>query len=1697
MRLWSSYRFLLGLLAVSNLLAGQLSSIYPELWVHDRLLISPRVDSSSGAYAGLDATTGSLALGSLSIPFPLELSKERGDILYSPLPSYSHRGTRSEWGRGWDAPLRIYRYSDAGEVNCQADLFASPWGKLKQSSRSGVFFPAGFEVDVEVTKQSSGFTAVHPDGHRLEFSKNFGDYAWYLTQVTNCQGHKTELFYKLNEYGRPILKTVQYGGKRQRQYEIEFVYEALSVPVKLYESCGLNASITERVSEVILRHWDGFQFVLAKTLSLKHRDGYLEEIIHRFPNGSELPPIRYHYDGIEKYLAHSYKTSPTNFTDFLGGLRNRNFFSTSVSYVDLNQDGLLDIERGDDLRSFIMQPGGQFQPRAEAAPFIPQGACQWKPEWGRRLISRLAGPESELSYVFLRNDTDGRGTNTHLIACSLQGEPRYEKKIFDIFRSGFSFSDTTHFVDINRDFKPDLVRVEKNGLTVFLNESTSSEIRFSEKISKPLQSLHHPHIKSFYLLDINSDNFVDLVAQVKYGILVWYGRGDLSFESSPTYITFTALRIPAVDISDGDLSFIDINKDGLVDCLLTLDSTPFVFINEGERFYRKPFPGFKNLPLLSGYPRLLNVNGTLEEQLSLWAPSTGMIYFDLNNASTGLLTHIDNGQGIEFDFEYQWTKPKPGIPNPLIVPKSLQVATVGLGVKKTEFRFEDPQVNLATGQFLGFGHVETAGADISMEISYFLGREHAPKSIEIRKHDKRVPDLVEVESHKWGQAELEGIPFPRLIQKVLSYFSSSGTTRSVLEEILDYHRLCPSHLSKETTSGILETLVSYFDPRSCLKTNETLIGPDFSYTSLITYNQAGLPTNLELATGHERLPKMALGYDEELNLKNVTQPGKGAIFLHYDPVFEILNLLQFPDGTYREMVGYSAGADAVSGLSSKSSGTEPLNQTFVYDEFYRLKETANNLGQQSQYSYRLPNQTFPGVLSEALTKTAILSDAAGEILTKGKQAQHNWHFEPLHRKNLAQGKEYQIDISSLDRNPLELTFQELESAQTVISATETSELFGILAKESAVNSNHRNYIQNQFEVDAAGFKTISKENKQYVTQSILDLSTFQQVSFTDELNETYAFERDVLGRLSKITLPDGNTQMVGFDGFGRVANISRSNIGDVIYTYDNTHDRLAKKTILGTIETYDYDDAGRMALLVRDSDSFRFGYEGSAITSVQHADFTKKFSYAPDDKPRLKQLTTKSGLSIELDHEYDGFRNLIQQNVSNRYTKHFVNDDYRQLGLVRIGNQTFSLKRDRHGKLFEVGLPNNQTFNVYYDPLTHGRIGHSSNQGSYSWNLNDRGLIEHTHFSASADTCDPTMLNFVYAPDKTLQTNLVSIPTEAPLLSRRVNSLYDENRHRIGKYKDDQLEYIRFEGIVATAEHIYEKFSIEGIDLGILIDGQFQLCLFDQVGSLLAIGDWISIPLPFGERKEYATIFEYFDYAGHGRDPHTGYITMGERDYDPSTHQFTSPDRFFLENPEECVRSPQECDLFSYAKNNPLIYTDSDGKTAVIKGGIYAGFLAYNAYQFYKEQSRENAISLGLSIAGPLVATRAGSIIKGIIQVKDSASSAVNGKRLAEQLRMESSGRSSPIPAEPKNVYSARELIRRAEESGPYHNFPGSFDDIILKNPPQKISDSYWKYTEPGMINGRAGTFELGVKPAPNGNLITKHRFFKPDKGGI
>jgi RHS repeat-associated protein len=88
------------------------------------------------------------------------------------------------------------------------------------------------------------------------------------------------------------------------------------------------------------------------------------------------------------------------------------------------------------------------------------------------------------------------------------------------------------------------------------------------------------------------------------------------------------------------------------------------------------------------------------------------------------------------------------------------------------------------------------------------------------------------------------------------------------------------------------------------------------------------------------------------------------------------------------------------------------------------------------------------------------------------------------------------------------------------------------------------------------------------------------------------------------------------------------------------------------------------------------------------------------------------------------------------------------------------------------------------------------------------------------------------------------------------------------------------------------------------------------------------LKIPYGERASRASEdHQTMDFTLKGFDSEIGAVRMGRRYYDSEAKRFLTPDGYFLENYDKILESPVEGNLYSYAGNNPISYTDPTGKS--------------------------------------------------------------------------------------------------------------------------------------------------------------------------
>ncbi len=157
-------------------------------------------------------------------------------------------------------------------------------------------------------------------------------------------------------------------------------------------------------------------------------------------------------------------------------------------------------------------------------------------------------------------------------------------------------------------------------------------------------------------------------------------------------------------------------------------------------------------------------------------------------------------------------------------------------------------------------------------------------------------------------------------------------------------------------------------------------------------------------------------------------------------------------------------------------------------------------------------------------------------------------------------------------------------------------------------------------------------------------------------------------------------------------------------------------------------------------------------------------------------------------------------------------------------------------------------------------------------------------------------------------------------------------------------------------------------------------------------------------------------------------------------------------------------------------------------------------YEAYKDPTPVNIAAAFLGVLGPL-GDVAGKVLKTADRIGDAADTVSD--LVKADVPNGAGGTLDEFAGsvtEPNRIYSSRELQRRAENPrangspNPNHNFPESFNDEIFKGTRTVVSDDYVLYTKRGVLNGKEGTYEIGVRPSASGrNEVITHRFFRPD----
>jgi len=239
-------------------------------------------------------------------------------------------------------------------------------------------------------------------------------------------------------------------------------------------------------------------------------------------------------------------------------------------------------------------------------------------------------------------------------------------------------------------------------------------------------------------------------------------------------------------------------------------------------------------------------------------------------------------------------------------------------------------------------------------------------------------------------------------------------------------------------------------------------------------------------------------------------------------------------------------------------------------------------------------------------------------------------------------------------------------------------------------------------------------------------------------------------------------------------------------------------------------------------------------------------------------------------------------------------------------------------------------------------------------------------------------------------------------------------------------------------------------------------------------------------------------FPGQYLDDETGLHYNYFRDYDPVTSRYVESDPIGLAG---------GLNSYLYVDGNPLAVSDPlglQGRTSLLAEGVRIGLSPTAPSQPGSAVSVPYTIRQIQRIDPTYTYTSTGGNSFNRVDIA-AVTGAYARYREAEQFQCLAPGPAlsrvgSGLPpggtsGGPNRIYSARELVRSANEPGPMHNFPASYNALIFSGNRTAFGGNYVQYTQRGSINGYSGTFEIGVRVSQSGRTeVITHRLFRPDR---
>jgi hypothetical protein len=467
-----------------------------------------------------------------------------------------------------------------------------------------------------------------------------------------------------------------WGGRgSQRQYRLEFGYETIAVPIDDYRA-GTRLSLDRRIRDLTVKVRSGggtfeirWSYRLDYTPSPAGAAFYLTGITRTFGSGDVEPIQRFDYDFGDATIATAVLTDVPALDPVLASQGVDALQPDKAGALDMEDDGQVDFEIAKD-RTLVRQQAGGFT--LEALPTASGAVVQCRPSVSfanlPRTLARMT-PDATEPQVF-KSVNNAAGT-TRVLVCNREGVPLSDQTI----PGSWALGPTVHLVDLNHDHRPDLVRIFSRGYQVVENTSDATGYHFLVHAQGTLTDPFIPD--SSWVQDMNGDGQGDLVMRFSSSISVWYGLGQFRFADTARSLQFKTLSgNNVVDLAQRQLTFLDVNRDGLTDVLTTRGRLLSLFINDGHQLNEVLVPGLAAINWDFGVPVVADVTGSGDHEV-LFVQGARAKALRLSTPATGLLVAAHDGKGTNIGFAYRRSAPMPGIGQRMSLLDTLTVESSG------------------------------------------------------------------------------------------------------------------------------------------------------------------------------------------------------------------------------------------------------------------------------------------------------------------------------------------------------------------------------------------------------------------------------------------------------------------------------------------------------------------------------------------------------------------------------------------------------------------------------------------------------------------------------------------------------------------------------------------------------------------------------------------------------------------------------------------------------------------------------------------------------------------------------------------------------------------------------------------------------------------------------------------------------------